>query len=111
MGEEFFYSVGDAVNARTENLHWILDISSRWSWVIFLCSRQAQTRLEFRAKSHVIAALFRWMRDWVTGHGEFQYVLLLILSSPSSSAKSVARVKKKKKNKQKSELKKMKERC
>ena len=31
MGEEFFYSVGDAVNARTENLHWILDISSRWS--------------------------------------------------------------------------------
>ena len=111
MGEEFFYSVGDAVNARTENLHWILDISSRWSWVIFLCSRQAQTRLEFRAKSHVIAALFRWMRDWVTGHGEFQYVLLLILSSPSSSAKSVARVKKKKKKKKKSELKKMKERC
>ena len=76
---------------------------------MFLCSRQAQTRLEFRAKSHVIAALFRWMRDWVTGHGEFQYVLLLILSSPSSSAKSVARVKKKKKKK--SELKKMKERC
>ena len=29
MGEEHFYSVGDAVNARTENLHWILDISSR----------------------------------------------------------------------------------
>ena len=29
MGEELFYSVGDAVNARTENLHWILDISSR----------------------------------------------------------------------------------
>ena len=29
MGEELFYSVSDAVNARTENLHWILDISFR----------------------------------------------------------------------------------
>ena len=39
-------------------------------------------RLEFRAKDHIIAALFRWKKftpellNWVTGHGDFRYVLL-----------------------------------
>ena len=28
-------SVGNAVNVRIDNLHWILDISSRWSEVLF----------------------------------------------------------------------------
>ena len=27
--------VGDAVNACSENLHWILDIPSRWSKVLY----------------------------------------------------------------------------
>ena len=35
MGEELYYRVGDAVSAPTENLHRILDTSSRWSEVLY----------------------------------------------------------------------------
>ena len=80
----------DAENACTENLHWIFDISSRWSKVRYLSAptkrkhgyKLGRTRIEFRARNHVIFALFRLekyapeLREWVTGHGEFKYVLL-----------------------------------
>ena len=35
IGAELLYRVGNAVNARLETLHWILDISSRWSEVLY----------------------------------------------------------------------------
>ena len=35
IGAELLYRVGNAVNARFETLHWILDISSRWSEVLY----------------------------------------------------------------------------
>ena len=31
----FFYSISEAINARTEDLNWILDTSSRWSEILY----------------------------------------------------------------------------
>ena len=55
----------DAENACTENLHWIFDISSRWSKVRYLSApikrkhgyKLGRTRIEFRARNHVNESL------------------------------------------------------
>ena len=67
MRVELLYSVGNAVIARTETLQWISDISSHWSEVLYFFAlikgkhgwQPGKARLEFRAKNHVIAALFK----------------------------------------------------
>ena len=62
-----FYSVSVAVIIRIETFHWILDISSRWAEVQYFFApikrkhgwQLGRTRLEFRAKNHVVAAIFK----------------------------------------------------
>ena len=64
---ELLYSVSNAVSACIETLHWISDISSRWSEVLYFSApikgkhgwQPGRTRLEFQAKNHVIAVLFK----------------------------------------------------